>query len=71
MIGAGRNAGAAFFEVAMKIKGPKGCAESLSWRGKEYRADKRGVFDVPDDAVKELSHHGFERVAEEPREARK
>lgn len=56
----------------MKIKGPKRCADSLSWRGKRYSADRRGVFDVPDEAVAELGWHGFEPVKDEPvKESRK
>lgn len=56
--------------MEVKIKGPKGCADSLSWRGQPFEADKRGVFAVPEEAAAELAVHGFERVADE-KDARK
>lgn len=51
--------------MEVKIKGPKGCADSLAWRGAQYTADKHGVFTVPEDAAAELAAHGFQRVADE------
>lgn len=51
--------------MEVRIKGPKGCAASLSWRGARFEADKHGVFTVPEQAADELAAHGFERVADD------
>lgn len=56
--------------MEVKIKGPKGCAPTLSWHGRSFEADKRGVFTVPEEAVVVFEAHGFERVADE-KESRK
>lgn len=46
----------------IKVRGPKGCAKTISHAGKTYEADKRGVFSVPRDFAEHLQRHGFERV---------
>ena len=44
----------------MKMKAPKGCT-GCSFGGNEYPA-KKGVVDVPDEALAALLEHGFEPV---------
>jgi len=43
----------------IKIRGPKGCGATLSFAGKEYKADKKGLFTVPYEALEHLRLHGF------------
>jgi len=43
----------------IKVRGPKGCATTLSFAGKEYKADKKGLFAVPYEALEHLRLHGF------------
>jgi hypothetical protein len=47
----------------MKMKAPKG-ASGCSFNGTEYECDKRGIVDVPDEAVAELVPHGFTPVGD-------
>lgn len=46
----------------IKMRGPKGCADSLSYGGRNFSADKRGVFTVPESAREELERHGFQAI---------
>lgn len=41
------------------VRGPKGCAKTLSHDGKTYTANKQGVFSVPSEAWEHLQRHGF------------
>jgi len=50
----------------IKMRGPKGCAETLSHGGVDYTADKKGVFTVPVDAYEVLVRHGFKAVGDVP-----
>ena len=52
----------------IKMRGPKGCADTLSHAGESYSADKKGVFTVPVDAYESLLRHGFVAVGEQPAE---
>lgn len=52
----------------IKMRGPKGAADTLSFAGAEYKADKKGVFTVPVDAHESLLRHGFVVVGEQPAE---
>lgn len=49
------------------MRGPKGCANTLSFGGQSYSA-KKGLFTVPAEAAEHLKRHGFtvdgEEVAE-------
>ena len=42
----------------LKLRGPRGCADTLNFGGKDYVAEK-GVFTVPQEAHAHLSRHGF------------
>jgi hypothetical protein len=52
----------------IKVRGPKGCANTLSFGGAEYQADKKGIFTVPVEAHESLLRHGFIAVGEQPAE---
>lgn len=41
-----------------KMKAPEGCT-GCSFNGEEFEVDKDGNVDVPEEAVAELSSHGF------------
>ncbi len=43
----------------IKVRGPKGCAKTLSFSGESYSVDKRGLFTVPYEAWEQLQRHGF------------
>lgn len=45
------------------------CAGTLSYRGQTYRADKRGVFRVPEEAVPEILRHGFSVVEKQDKKS--
>ncbi|MDE1907445.1 MAG: hypothetical protein KGH75_13455 [Rhodospirillales bacterium] len=53
----------------IKMRGPKGCADTLSHAGESYAADKKGIFTVPVEAYESLSRHGFIAVGEQPADA--
>lgn len=55
----------------VKMRGPKGCADTLHHGGKVHSADRRGVFSVPEDAVEALQRHGFHVVEDKPEKAEK
>jgi hypothetical protein len=42
----------------IKMRGPKACADSLSFGGESY-SGKKGVFEVPAEAAEHLKRHGF------------
>jgi len=46
------------------VRGPKGCADTLSFDGQSYAADKKGVFTVPVEAHAHLLRHGFEAIGD-------
>lgn len=46
----------------IKMRGPRGCADSLSYGGRTFMADKRGAFTVPESAREELARHGFQVI---------
>lgn len=46
-----------------KIKGPQDAA-SVGFGGKEYPV-KKGIAEVPDEAVQELAKHGWKPLQEE------
>jgi hypothetical protein len=48
----------------IKVRGPKGCADTLSHAGQSYQADKKGIFTVPVEAHEHLLRHGFVAVGE-------
>jgi hypothetical protein len=48
----------------IKITGPKDAANTLSFDGQVYNANKKGVFTVPVEALALLSGHGFTAVGE-------
>ena len=48
------------------MRGPTGCAPTLSHEGKTYAADKLGLFAVPIEAVEILVRHGFRIVEQKP-----
>lgn len=50
------------------MRGPKGCAATLSHAGQAYEADKSGIFSVPVHAVEVLKRHGFRVVGGEKAE---
>lgn len=50
------------------MRGPKGCAATLSHAGQAYEADKNGLFSVPEHAVESLKRHGFRVVGGEKAE---
>ncbi len=50
------------------MRGPKGCATTLSHAGRVYEADKTGAFTVPEHAVESLKRHGFRVVGGEKAE---
>ena len=43
----------------IKVRGPKGCAKTLSFDGQTYTAGKQSVFTVPYEAWDHLQRHGF------------
>lgn len=43
----------------IKVRGPKGCAKTLSFGGESYSSDKKGYFTVPFEAWEQLQRHGF------------
>lgn len=51
------------------MRGPKACANTLSFDGQTYTS-KKGIFTVPAEAAEHLKRHGFtvdgEEVADEP-----
>lgn len=49
----------------IKMRGPKGCADTLSFDGQPYAADKKGVFTVPVEAHAHLLRHGFEAIGDQ------
>jgi len=49
----------------IKARGPKGSADTLSFDGETYSADKKGVFTVPAEAAEHLKRHGFELIGEQ------
>ncbi|KZC23539.1 hypothetical protein RHOFW104T7_13130 [Rhodanobacter thiooxydans] len=60
----------------IKMRGPEGCANTLSFGGESFAA-KKGVFTVPVEAFEHLKRHGFvaigqpkteEELAEEERQ---
>ncbi len=48
-------------ESTIRMRGPQGCAPTLSLEGREIRAEK-GVFVVPASARETLERHGFKVV---------
>ena len=50
----------------IKMRGPEGCAASLSHDGQTYTADRKGVFTVPVEAYESLVRHGFTAIGEQP-----
>ena len=52
----------------IKMRGPKGCADTLSHAGETFTADKKGVFTVPVSAHEFLILHGFVAVGDQPSE---
>jgi hypothetical protein len=48
----------------IKMQGPDNCANSLSWGGNEYQANKKGVFTVPAEAYGELLLHNFVAIGD-------
>lgn len=50
----------------IKMTGPEGCADSLSWGGNSYTAGKKGAFTVPVEAYADLLQHGFVAVGDVP-----
>lgn len=48
----------------MKMKAPKGVS-GCSFGGAEYECSKRGIVDVPDEAVADLVSHGFQPVSDD------
>lgn len=53
----------------IKMRGPEGCADSLSFGGQSYAVGKRGIFTVPVEAYEHLTRHGFVAVGEQPTDA--
>lgn len=53
----------------IKMRGPKDCADSLSFDGQSYSADRKGIFTVPVGAHESLLRHGFVAVGEQPVDA--
>lgn len=43
----------------VQVRGPKGCAKTLSFGGETFTADKKGIFTVPIEAAEHLRRHGF------------
>jgi hypothetical protein len=43
----------------IQVRGPKGCAKTLSFDGKSYSANKQGIFSVPSESWEHLQRHGF------------
>ena len=41
------------------LRGPKGCAGTLSFGGETYTGTKKGIFIVPTEAAEQLQRHGF------------
>lgn len=52
----------------IKMRGPEGCADTLSHDGKTYSVGRKGVFTVPFEAYELLTRHGFVAVGEQPAE---
>lgn len=50
----------------IKMRGPEGCADSLSFADQPYTADKKGVFTVPVEAYESLVLHGFTAIGDVP-----
>lgn len=50
----------------IKVRGPEGCADTLSFDGQSYQADKKGVFTVPVEAHAHLIRHGFTAIGDVP-----
>jgi len=50
------------------VRGPQGCAKTLSFGGETITANKRGVFLVPAEAAEHLKRHVFVIDGEEPAE---
>lgn len=46
----------------IQMRGPQGCAPTISHGGKTISADKRGIFSVPREAIEDLVRHGFKVV---------
>ena len=53
-------------EPTIRMRGPQGCAPTLSLEGREIRADKGGIFTVPEGAREALERHGFKVVEPKP-----
>jgi len=53
----------------IKMRAPKDAAQTLSFAGETYSADKRGIFTVPVEAFDHLTRHGFIAVGEQPADA--
>lgn len=53
----------------IKMRGPKDCADSLSFDGQSYAADKKGTFTVPVEAYESLQLHGFTAIGDPTPEA--
>ena len=48
-------------ESTIRMRGPQGCATTLSLEGREIRSDK-GIFTVPESARETLERHGFKVI---------
>jgi hypothetical protein len=48
----------------IKLSGPKDCADSLSFDGQTYIADKKGIFTVPEEAYGPFIAQGFTAVGD-------
>lgn len=47
----------------IKMRGPEGCANTLSFGGETFTA-KKGVFTVPVEAFEHLKRHGFTAIGQ-------
>ena len=52
----------------IKMRGPADCADSLSFAGETFSADKKGIFTVPVEAYGPLIGQGFVAVGDVPDE---
>lgn len=53
-------------EPTIRMRGPQGCAPTLSLEGREIRADKGGIFSIPLHALETFLRHGFKVIEPKP-----
>lgn len=53
--------------MGVKVQAPDGCG-SFGWQGQEFSVNKKGVTDVPVEALADLASHGILPVEDQAAE---